>query len=141
MDARLYCGLPDFYRSLKRVAERVVQSYKVLVGMEIHVQLATASKMFTGVANAATNFGAEPNTLVDEQVLGLPGTLPVMNKKAVESSIKVGLALGCKIARHTKWDRKSYYYPDLPKNYQISQYDLPLCYEGTYELQSEDGPQ
>src|SRR5688500_16179217 len=103
--------------------QRAVQSYKVLIGMEIHVQLATATKMFTAAPNGATNFGAEPNSLVDEQVLGLPGSLPVMNKKAVEYSIKVGLALGCQIARHTKWDRKSYYYPDLPKNYQISQYD------------------
>jgi aspartyl-tRNA(Asn)/glutamyl-tRNA(Gln) amidotransferase subunit B len=106
----------------------------VLVGLEIHVQLATQSKMFTSVANGATNFGAEPNSLVDEQVLGLPGTLPVLNKRAVEYSIMVGLALGCKIARHTKWDRKSYYYPDLPKNYQISQYDLPLCHEGIFEI-------
>jgi len=118
---------------------RTVASYKVLVGMEVHVQLATATKMFTGAANGATNFGAEPNSLVDEVVLGLPGTLPVMNKTAVESSIKVGLALGCKIARHTKWDRKSYYYPDLPKNYQISQYDLPLCGEGTFDIPLKDG--
>src|SRR5205085_6994887 len=95
-----------------RVPERIVKSYRVLVGLEIHVQLATQSKMFTGAANA---FGAAPNSLVDEQVLGLPGVLPVMNKKAVEYAIRVGLALGCKIARHTKWDRKSYYYPDLPK--------------------------
>src|SRR5271154_6089021 len=114
---------------------RTVQSYKVLIGLEIHVQLATASKMFTGAANG---FGGEPNTQVDEQVLGLPGVLPVMNKKAVEYSIKVGLALGCKISRHTKWDRKSYYYPDLPKNYQISQYDLPLCLEGSFELIRKD---
>src|SRR3954467_7319939 len=117
----------------------VVTSYKVLVGLEIHVQLATQSKMFTRVGNGATNFGAEPNSLVDEVVLGLPGVLPVMNKKAVEYSIMVGLALGCKIARHTKWDRKSYYYPDLPKNYQISQYDLPLCYDGEFEIAGEDG--
>ena len=110
--------------------QRTVQSYKVLVGLEIHVQLATASKMFTAARNG---FGGEPNTQVDAQVLGLPGTLPVMNRKAVEHSIKAGLALGCKIAKHTKWDRKSYYYPDLPKNYQISQYDLPLCYEGNFE--------
>src|SRR3954454_5126791 len=116
--------------------ERKIQSYRVLVGMEIHVQLATASKMFTGAANG---FGGEPNSQVDEQVLGLPGVLPVMNKKAVEYSIKVGLALGCKIARHTKWDRKSYYYPDLPKNYQISQYDLPLCAEGVFDLTLKDG--
>jgi aspartyl-tRNA(Asn)/glutamyl-tRNA(Gln) amidotransferase subunit B len=118
------------------VAQRVCKSYKVLVGMEIHVQLATKSKMFTGAANG---FGGEPNSQVDEQVLGLPGTLPVMNKRAVEYSIKVGLALGCQIARHTKWDRKSYYYPDLPKNYQISQYDLPLCHGGTFEVTGEDG--
>lgn len=119
--------------------QRVVKSYKVLVGMEIHVQLATATKMFTTCANGATNFGAEPNSLVDPVVLGLPGALPVMNKKAVEYSIKVGLALGCQIARHSKWDRKSYYYPDLPKNYQISQYDLPLCAEGSFELALKDG--
>src|SRR6202142_1586609 len=115
---------------------RICKSYKVLVGMEIHVQLATKSKMFTG---AAYGFGGEPNSQVDAVVLGLPGVLPVMNKKAVEYSIKVGLALGCKIAKQTKWDRKSYYYPDLPKNYQISQYDLPLCYEGEFELALKDG--
>ena len=118
------------------MSERIVKSYKVLVGMEIHVQLATKSKMFTGAANG---FGGQPNTQVDQQVLGLPGVLPVMNKRAVEYSIKVGLALGCKVARFTKWDRKSYYYPDLPKNYQISQYDLPLCYEGTFEIADEQG--
>ncbi len=116
---------------------RVCTSYKVLVGMEIHVQLATKSKMFTGAA--ANGFGGEPNAQVDAQVLGLPGTLPVMNKRAVEGSIKVGLALGCTIARHTKWDRKSYYYPDLPKNYQISQYDLPLCHDGSFDVVTEDG--
>jgi aspartyl-tRNA(Asn)/glutamyl-tRNA(Gln) amidotransferase subunit B len=120
------------------VPDRVVQSYKVLVGMEIHVQLATASKMFTGALNG---FGGEPNSQVDPVVLGLPGVLPVMNKKAVEFSIKAGLALGCKIAKHTKWDRKSYYYPDLPKNYQISQYDSPLCYEGEFDLTLKDGSQ
>ena len=118
------------------VAERSVQSYKVLVGLEIHVQLSTKSKMFTAAANG---FGGEPNSQVDPVVLGLPGVLPVMNKKAVESSIKVGLALGCRIAEHTKWDRKSYYYPDLPKNYQISQYDLPLCAEGSFDLTLKDG--
>ena len=116
--------------------ERTVQSYKVLVGLEVHVQLATASKMFTGAANG---FGGEPNAQVDPVVLGLPGVLPVMNKTAVEYAIKVGIALGCKIASHTKWDRKSYYYPDLPKNYQISQYDLPLCEAGEFDLALKDG--
>jgi aspartyl-tRNA(Asn)/glutamyl-tRNA(Gln) amidotransferase subunit B len=118
------------------VPERIVKSYRVLVGMEIHVQLATKSKMFTGAENG---FGGEPNSQVDPVVLGLPGVLPVMNKTAVEYSIKVGLALGCQIAKHTKWDRKSYYYPDLPKNYQISQYDLPLCNEGEFDLALKDG--
>ncbi|MGC4033771.1 MAG: Asp-tRNA(Asn)/Glu-tRNA(Gln) amidotransferase subunit GatB [Tepidisphaeraceae bacterium] len=126
------------------MSERKCVSYKVLVGLEIHVQLATKTKMFTSVANASGSLKVgqappEPNTAVDEMVLGLPGTLPVMNKAAVESSIKVGLALGCKIAKFTKWDRKSYYYPDLPKNYQISQYDLPLCYEGEFEIPAADG--
>jgi aspartyl-tRNA(Asn)/glutamyl-tRNA(Gln) amidotransferase subunit B len=92
--------------------------------------------MFTGARNG---FGGEPNAQVDEQVLGLPGVLPVMNKKAIEYAIKVGLALGCQVAKQTKWDRKSYYYPDLPKNYQISQYDMPLCYEGKFELELKDG--
>jgi aspartyl-tRNA(Asn)/glutamyl-tRNA(Gln) amidotransferase subunit B len=126
------------------MAQRTVQSYKVLVGMEIHVQLATESKMFTAAPNGSGNLRAndvppEPNTLIDPVVLGLPGVLPVINQKAVEYAIKVGLALGCKIARHTKWDRKSYYYPDLPKNYQISQYDQPLCSEGKFDLADEDG--
>src|SRR5688500_10584101 len=113
---------------------RSVASYRVLIGLEVHVQLATRTKMFTAAPSGAANFGAEPNSLVDEQVLGLPGSLPVMNRAAVEHAIKAGLALGCKIARHTKWDRKSYYYPDLPKNYQISQYDLPLCFDGAVEI-------
>ena len=115
--------------------------YKVLIGMEIHVQLGTKSKMFTGVANGAhpDHFNSPPNTLVDPVVLGLPGVLPVINKRAVEMAMMVGMALGCNIARFTKWDRKSYYYPDLPKNYQISQYDLPLCGEGAIDLPLADG--
>ena len=121
------------------MAQRMVKSYRVLIGLEMHVELSTNTKMFTSAANGARNFGAEPNTLVDPVVLGLPGVLPVMNKKAVEYSMKVGLALGCQINRHTKWDRKSYYYPDLPKNYQISQYDLPLCEKGIFEIVLADG--
>jgi aspartyl-tRNA(Asn)/glutamyl-tRNA(Gln) amidotransferase subunit B len=118
------------------LSQRICKSYRVLVGLEVHVQLSTQSKMFTGAANG---FGGEPNTQVDAQVLGLPGVLPVMNKRAVEYAIKAGLALGCQIAKHTKWDRKSYYYPDLPKNYQISQYDMPLCFGGAFELVRKDG--
>jgi len=110
--------------------------YKVVVGLEIHVQLCTKSKMFCG---CAVEFGAEPNSRVCPVCLGMPGVLPVMNRLAVEYAILAGLALNCRIARHTKWDRKSYYYPDLPKNYQISQYDLPLSAEGYIEIPLDDG--
>ncbi len=113
-----------------------VPEYKVLIGMEVHVQLATRSKMFSGAANG---FGAAPNHQVDPVVLGLPGVLPVINRQAVEMAIQVGLALHCRIAAETKWDRKSYYYPDLPKNYQISQYDQPLCGAGQLELPLPNG--
>ena len=118
------------------MSDRKAKSVRVLVGLEIHVQLATESKMFTAAKNG---FGGEPNSQVDPVVLGLPGVLPVMNKKAVEYSILTGLALGCQIAERCKWDRKSYYYPDLPKNYQISQYDQPLCGEGAFELDTPGG--
>ena len=116
-------------------------SYKVLIGMEIHVQLATQSKMFTTAPNVAYpgNANAAPNSMVDPVVLGMPGVLPVINKRAVEMAMMVGLGLNCQIPSFTKWDRKSYYYPDLPKNYQISQYDLPLCGEGQIELPLTDG--
>ena len=113
-----------------------------MVGLEIHVELATRSKMFTSAPNVAhpEHFDAEPNTLCDPVVIGMPGVLPVINRAAVEMSMLVGLALGCNIARFTKWDRKSYYYPDLPKNYQISQYDLPLCGEGALQIPESDEP-
>ncbi len=116
-------------------------SSRLMIGMEIHVELATRSKMFTSAPNVAhRNFdNAEPNSLVDPVVIGMPGTLPVVNRMAVEMSMLVGLALGCKIASITKWDRKSYYYPDLPKNYQISQYDQPLCGEGSVEIPVDGG--
>jgi aspartyl-tRNA(Asn)/glutamyl-tRNA(Gln) amidotransferase subunit B len=110
--------------------------YKVLVGLEIHVQLYTRTKMFCGCELA---FGAEPNSRVCPVCLGMPGSLPVMNKQAVEFSMLAGLALNCQIAGFTKWDRKSYYYPDLPKNYQISQYDLPLALNGYIEIPAKDG--
>ncbi len=110
--------------------------YKVLVGLEIHVQLYTRTKMFCGCELA---FGAEPNSRVCPVCLGMPGSLPVMNKQAVEFSILAGLALNCQIADFTKWDRKGYYYPDLPKNYQISQYDLPLALNGYIEIPLKDG--
>ncbi|MSQ90916.1 MAG: Asp-tRNA(Asn)/Glu-tRNA(Gln) amidotransferase subunit GatB [Phycisphaerales bacterium] len=109
---------------------------RLIVGLEIHIELATRSKMFTRTPNVAhpDNFAAAPNTLVDPVVAALPGSLPVMNRRAVEMSIMVGLALNCTIAARSKWDRKSYFYPDLPKGYQISQYDLPLCANGWFDL-------
>ncbi|MDA0802268.1 MAG: Asp-tRNA(Asn)/Glu-tRNA(Gln) amidotransferase subunit GatB [Planctomycetota bacterium] len=119
-------------------ATRTVVSRRLIVGLEIHVELATRSKMFTRAPNLAhpENFDAAPNSVVDPVVLALPGTLPVMNREAVEMSILVGMALHCQIARHSKWDRKNYFYPDLPKGYQISQYDQPLCGEGSHALAS-----
>lgn len=111
-------------------------SYKIIVGLEIHVQLATKTKMFCGCALA---FGQPANTRVCPVCIGMPGVLPVMNKTAVEYAILTGLALNCAIPRFTKWDRKSYYYPDLPKNYQISQYDLPLAEHGYIEIPLDDG--
>jgi len=127
--------------------ENAIASVRLIIGMEVHVELATRTKMFTRVANpAAALVGAAahdhhevaPNTLIDPVVLALPGALPVMNLAAVEMSIKVGLALNCSIAKRTKWDRKSYFYPDLPKAYQISQYDLPICFDGSIDVPGTD---
>ncbi|OQY05210.1 MAG: glutaminyl-tRNA synthase (glutamine-hydrolyzing) subunit B [Planctomycetales bacterium 4572_13] len=110
--------------------------YKIIVGLEIHVHLATRTKIFCGCELA---YGDTANTHTCPVCLGMPGSLPVMNKKALEYSILTGLALNCKIAPFTKWDRKSYYYPDLPKNYQISQYDLPFSEHGYIEIPLADG--
>jgi len=109
---------------------------KAVIGLEIHVELATETKMFCRCRN---RFGDPPNTNVCPVCLGMPGVLPVMNRKAVEYAMKVGIALNCRIADLTKWDRKSYYYPDLPKNYQISQYDLPLSSHGHLDVPLPDG--
>ena len=108
--------------------------YKVIVGLEIHVQLCTKSKMFCG---CALSFGEEANSRVCPVCLGMPGVLPMMNRQAFEYAVLTALALNCKIAEFTKWDRKSYYYPDLPKNYQISQYDLPFASNGFIEIPIE----
>jgi aspartyl-tRNA(Asn)/glutamyl-tRNA(Gln) amidotransferase subunit B len=111
---------------------RDILSVGLVVGLEVHVELSTRSKMFSPAPSPghASFDSAGPNTLTDPTVLGLPGALPTMNKLAVEMAIKVGLALGCRIAPLAVWDRKNYFYPDMPKAYQISQYDRPLCGEG-----------
>jgi aspartyl-tRNA(Asn)/glutamyl-tRNA(Gln) amidotransferase subunit B len=107
-------------------------NYEAVIGLEVHVQVKTRSKIFTRVA---AGYGHEPNTLTDPVVLALPGTLPVMNKAALDAVIKAGLLLGCEIAPVCKWDRKNYFYPDSPKNYQISQYDQPICLGGAVEIE------
>src|SRR5512140_273607 len=109
-------------------------AYDVVIGLEVHVQLLTQSKLFCG---CSTKFGLPPNTATCPVCIGMPGTLPVMNRKAFLLSLKAALALDCQIARFTKWDRKNYYYPDLPKGYQISQFDLPLSEDGYLEIEVE----
>ncbi|MBO5990269.1 MAG: Asp-tRNA(Asn)/Glu-tRNA(Gln) amidotransferase GatCAB subunit B, partial [Lentisphaeria bacterium] len=101
--------------------------YEAVIGLETHVQVRSASKMFCGCAN---EFGAEPNTNVCPVCMGYPGVLPVPNKEAITKTVKAGLLTNCRIAKFSKFDRKSYFYPDMPKNYQISQYDLPFCEAG-----------
>jgi aspartyl-tRNA(Asn)/glutamyl-tRNA(Gln) amidotransferase subunit B len=105
--------------------------YETVIGLEVHVQLKTDSKLFDASPNA---FGDQPNINIDTPCLGLPGALPVLNERAVEFAIKLGLALNCTIAKVTKFDRKQYFYPDLPKGYQISQYDFPICEHGVITL-------
>src|SRR5262245_55318064 len=110
---------------------------RIVIGLEVHVQLLTRTKLFCG---CSTQFGLPPNSSTCPVCLGLPGVLPVMNRQAVELAIRAALALNCEIARFTKWDRKNYYYPDLPKNYQISQYDLPLSHDGWLEINVAPDP-
>ncbi|MEC9488194.1 MAG: Asp-tRNA(Asn)/Glu-tRNA(Gln) amidotransferase subunit GatB [Halanaerobium sp.] len=114
----------------------LLEKYDIVIGLEVHAQLLTDSKIFCG---CSTGFGAEPNANTCPVCLGLPGVLPVLNKKAVEYIIRTGLAFNCQIAGFSKFDRKNYYYPDLPKSYQISQYDLPLCTDGYIQVAEEDG--
>ena len=112
-----------------------LEDYEIIIGLEVHAELKTESKVFCG---CSTKFGAQPNSQVCPVCLGLPGTLPVLNKRALELTILAGLALNCKIAEHTGFDRKQDVYPDLPKGYQISQFDRPICYDGFIEILADD---
>ena len=113
-----------------------VKEYDIVIGLEVHVELKTETKIF---CSCPTTFGAAPNTQTCPVCLGLPGTLPVLNGKVVDYAVKAGLATNCTIARYSKQDRKNYFYPDLPKAYQISQYDLPLCEHGWLDIETAEG--
>lgn len=117
------------------IATPVKTQYEAIIGLETHCQLSTNTKIFS---SSSTEFGATPNTNIDPICLGLPGVLPVLNEKVLEYAVKAGLALNCQIAPYSKFDRKQYFYPDLPKNYQISQYDLPIAEHGWLEIELVD---
>ncbi|OIU86511.1 Asp-tRNA(Asn)/Glu-tRNA(Gln) amidotransferase subunit GatB [Microbacterium sp. AR7-10] len=121
--------------------DKALELFEPVLGFEVHVELNTRTKMFSDAPNPANDefHGAEPNTLIAPVDLGLPGSLPVVNATAVRSSISLGLALGCSIAESSRFARKNYFYPDLGKNYQISQYDEPIAFEGSVEVELEDG--
>src|SRR6266705_6772086 len=112
-----------------------IERYEPVIGLETHVELGTRTKMFCG---CTTTFGAEPNSQTCPVCLGLPGSLPVVNRTAIEYTIKIGLALNCTIAEWCRFARKNYFYPDMPKNFQISQYDEPLCTDGWLEVTLDD---
>ena len=111
--------------------ESAIGRYEPVFGLETHVELGTRTKMFCG---CGTTFGAEPNSQTCPVCLGLPGSLPVVNRRAIEYTIKIGLALNCSIASWCRFARKNYFYPDMPKNFQISQYDEPLCVDGYLDV-------
>ena len=113
------------------------EDYDIVIGLEVHSELSTKTKIF---CSCPTEFGGEPNTHCCPVCMAMPGALPVLNKKVVEYAIKAGIATNCTIAKESKNDRKNYFYPDLPKSYQISQFDMPLCTNGFVEIETENGP-
>ena len=113
-----------------------VEDYELIVGLEVHAELSTKTKIF---CSCPTEFGAEPNTHICPVCMALPGALPVLNEKVVEYAVKAGLATNCEIEKNSKNDRKNYFYPDLPKSYQISQFDKPLCNHGYIEIEDDNG--
>ncbi|MBA8815927.1 aspartyl-tRNA(Asn)/glutamyl-tRNA(Gln) amidotransferase subunit B [Microbacterium halimionae] len=121
--------------------DEALEMFEPVMGFEVHVELNTKTKMFSPAANPAAleNHGAAPNTLVAPVDMGLPGAMPVVNEEAIRSSISLGLALGCSIAPSSRFARKNYFYPDLGKNYQISQFDEPIAFEGSVEIELSDG--
>ena len=110
--------------------------WEIVMGLEVHTELATKTKIFCG---CSTEFGGAPNTHVCEICSGMPGTLPLLNERVVEFAVRTGLATNCQITQKTKFDRKNYFYPDLPKAYQISQLYLPICRNGYIEVKGENG--
>ena len=112
-------------------------NYEIVIGLETHVELSTKTKIF---CSCSTEFGGEPNTHLCPVCLGMPGMLPVLNKSVLEYAIKAGLATNCDITRYSKFDRKNYFYPDLPKAYQISQLYAPICRNGHVDIETEAGP-
>ena len=110
--------------------------YEMVIGLEVHCELSTASKIF---CSCSTKFGGAPNTHVCEVCSGMPGTLPTLNRQVVEFAVKAGLALNCDITRKNKFDRKNYFYPDLPKAYQISQLYYPICRNGHVDIKTDKG--
>ncbi|MDP6686266.1 MAG: Asp-tRNA(Asn)/Glu-tRNA(Gln) amidotransferase GatCAB subunit B, partial [Candidatus Omnitrophota bacterium] len=111
-------------------------AYETVIGLEVHLQLKTKSKVFCG---CSTNFGASPNSQTCPVCLGFPGSLPVLNRKALKLGAKVAIALNCQIAKTIRFDRKNYFYPDLPKAYQISQFDMPIAENGHHDIEIPTG--
>uniref|UniRef100_A0A2P2L1E8 Glutamyl-tRNA(Gln) amidotransferase subunit B, chloroplastic/mitochondrial n=1 Tax=Rhizophora mucronata TaxID=61149 RepID=A0A2P2L1E8_RHIMU len=118
-------------QSQSKMIDKLMKDYEAIIGIETHVQLSTSTKAFCG---CPYNYGAQPNTTICPICMGLPGALPVLNSKVIEFAVKVGLALNCKLSLNSKFDRKQYFYPDLPKGYQISQFDIPIASGGYIDL-------